>query len=203
MTSTTVAAREIGPARSVTPARSSLGPVRDGGEANLPAVPRRGGTPGLGRNSSDDDILGLGTTGNHLSSRERENDLDAQLAFDFDAEHSQENDTETRRDAGESPLSKDANGEPENLRAVFDANPSLRKDWEDANAYRESFSTPEEARNAIVMLSDLNRMDALFFSQRPEDHAERAGSIARLDPAAFESWARAMGAQATRSAIPQ
>ena len=87
-------------------------------------------------------------------------------------------------------------GAPENLRTVFDANPELRKDWQDAHAFRECFATPDDARNATVMLADLNRMDALFFSRRPEDHAELARSIARLDPDAFASLAKAMGAQA-------
>jgi hypothetical protein len=198
MTSTTVASRETGAARPITPARSSLGGTAVRGEANSSAVSRRAGTPVLARNASDDDILGLGAAGNRASNRGRESDLDAQLAFDFDGEPSQENDSETRRDTGQSPSRESANGEPENLRAVFDANPELRKDWEDANAYRESFATPEDARNATAMLSDLNRMDALFFSRRPEDHAELARSIASLDPAAFDSLARAMGAQAAK-----
>ena len=39
-------------------------------------------------------------------------------------------------------------------------------------------------------------MDALFYSRRPEDHAELARSIAELDPAAFASLAKAIGEQA-------
>ena len=82
--------------------------------------------------------------------------------------------------------------EPENLRTVFDANPELRQAWQDANAYRETFATPEDARAATAQLADLDRMDALFFSRRPEDHAELARSIVTLDPAAFASLAQAM-----------
>jgi hypothetical protein len=201
MTSTTVVARDTSPARSATPARSSFGGSGDRNDANSAPVSRRAGTPGLGRNASDDDILGLATSGNRLSARGRENDLDPQLAFDFDAEPSQGNDTGTRLDDDLSPSRESKNGEPDNLRAVFDANPALRKDWEDANAYRESFATPEDARNATAMLSDLNRMDALFFSRRPEDHAELARSIASLDPAAFESLARAMSAQSAKEPV--
>ena len=37
-------------------------------------------------------------------------------------------------------------------------------------------------------------MDALFFSQRPEDHAELARSVAQLDPQSFASLARAISA---------
>jgi hypothetical protein len=40
-------------------------------------------------------------------------------------------------------------------------------------------------------------MDALFFSQRPEDHVELARAVARLDPQAFASLARAMSTLAT------
>jgi hypothetical protein len=40
-------------------------------------------------------------------------------------------------------------------------------------------------------------MDALFFSQRPEDHVELAGAVAQLDPQAFASLARAMSTLAT------
>jgi len=69
---------------------------------------------------------------------------------------------------------------------VLDANPELRDAWHDAKAYREMFATPEEA------LDDLNRMDALFFSRRPEDHAELARAVSQLDPQSFASLARAM-----------
>ena len=92
------------------------------------------------------------------------------------------------------------NGEPEELRAAFDANPELRRAWQDAHAYRETFATPEEARNATALLADLDRMDALFFSRRPEDHAELARAVAALDPAAFASLAHAMSGLATRGA---
>jgi hypothetical protein len=81
---------------------------------------------------------------------------------------------------------------PEELRATLDANPDLRRAWDDAQSYRESFASPEEARTASALLADLDRMDALFFSRRPEDHAELARAVASLDPAAFASLAQAM-----------
>jgi hypothetical protein len=87
--------------------------------------------------------------------------------------------------------------EPEALRATLDANPELRRAWDDAEAYRETFATPEAARNATALLADLDRMDALFFSRRPEDHAELARTVASLDPAAFASLAQAMSGLAT------
>ncbi|MGA8142926.1 MAG: hypothetical protein WB987_03430 [Candidatus Acidiferrales bacterium] len=82
--------------------------------------------------------------------------------------------------------------EPANLREAFDANPELRTAWNDANEYREAFATPEEARHARALLGELNRMDALFFSRRPEDHAALARAIADLDPASFQSLTRAI-----------
>src|ERR1700733_5141855 len=82
--------------------------------------------------------------------------------------------------------------EPAHLRAALEANPELRAAWRDAKAYRETFATPEEARTATGMLADLNRMDALFFSRHPEDHAQLARAVAELDPVAFTSLARAM-----------
>jgi HPt (histidine-containing phosphotransfer) domain-containing protein len=83
-------------------------------------------------------------------------------------------------------------GEPAHLQAAFAANPELRTAWHDAKSYRETFATPEEAKAATGMLADLNRMDALFFSHRPEDHEQLARAVADLDPAAFASLARAM-----------
>jgi hypothetical protein len=102
------------------------------------------------------------------------------------------------RDGGQDPESiaehatDEPETEPENLRGAFDANPELRQAWQDAQAYRETFATPDDARAATALLADLDRMDALFFSRRPEDHVALARSVADLDPAAFASLARAM-----------
>jgi len=82
--------------------------------------------------------------------------------------------------------------EPAHLKAALEANPELRSAWREAKAYRETFATPEAARAATGMLADLNRMDALFYSRRPEDHAKLARAVADLDPDAFASLARAM-----------
>lgn len=78
------------------------------------------------------------------------------------------------------------------IQAALDAHPEVRQAWEDAKSYRKVFATPEEARAATALLNDLNRMDALFFSHRTEDHAELARAVAALDPAAFASLAQAM-----------
>jgi len=82
--------------------------------------------------------------------------------------------------------------EPAHLKPALEENPELRAAWREAKAYREAFATPEAARAATGMLADLNRMDALFFSRRPEDHAKLARAVADLDPDAFASLARAM-----------
>jgi len=107
---------------------------------------------------------------------------------------------ERTRDDIAPPAADPTNAEPENLRPVLDANPDLRRAWDDAHSYRESFATPDDARAATALLADLDRMDALFFSRRPEDHAELARAVAALDPAAFASLAQAMTGLATGSA---
>jgi hypothetical protein len=106
---------------------------------------------------------------------------------------------EQGEEAAGHPETGAASTEPEKLRAAFDANPELRRAWQDAREYRETFATPEEARAATALLGDLDRMDALFFSQRPEDHAALARAVADLDPAAFASLAKAMNVLATEA----
>lgn len=65
---------------------------------------------------------------------------------------------------------------PEEFCAVLDEHPQSRSAWEDETAYRESFASPEEVRQAIRLVDELNRLDALFFSTHPQDHAELAQS---------------------------
>jgi hypothetical protein len=91
-------------------------------------------------------------------------------------------------DAAERGLAEDS----DDLSQILDSKPELRSAWNEAKEYRAVFATPAEARAATKLLGDLNRMDALFFSKRPEDHAELARHVAQLDPAAFASLARAM-----------
>jgi hypothetical protein len=83
-------------------------------------------------------------------------------------------------------------GLPENLRVALEENPELRTAWQDAQEYRKTFATPEAARQATALLTDRDRMDALFFSRKPEDHAELARLVAALDPVAFASLAKAI-----------
>jgi hypothetical protein len=82
--------------------------------------------------------------------------------------------------------------DPAHFRNIFEANPELRQAWHDAEQYRATFATPEAARAATAQLADLDRMDALFFSHRPEDHAELARAVATLDPQAFAGLAQAI-----------
>jgi len=137
--------------------------------------PARAHPTNLSRNATDDEILGL---------------LDS--AATGRAGASDQDNAADRSTADQTPT---ANSEPENLRAVFDAHPEARRAWRDAQAYRETFATPEDARAATALLADLDRMDQLFFSQRPEDHAELARAVAQLNPAAFASLATAIAHQ--------
>ena len=160
------------------------------------------------RTATDDEILGISTSARKpLDPR--------QLALDFDADspvgaqHAAPGEAApSSRDVQDSrvPASSEANHDPdaptspatapEHLREIIDANPELRRAWDDANTYRETIGTPEEAREAKVLLADLNHLDALFFSRHPEDHAELARQVANLDPQAFKSLANAMAKQA-------
>jgi hypothetical protein len=146
------------------------------------------------RAATDDEILGI-TTSAKKPLDER------QLALDFDAaEAPTAASSEANADPGV-PASPTTENAPEHLREIIDANPELRRAWDDANAYRETIGTPEEAREAKVLLADLNHLDALFFSRHPADHAELARQVANLDPQAFESLANAMAAQAANGFV--
>ena len=154
--------------------------------------------------ATDDEILGI------TSPRKNPPRDAAQLEFDFDAAPSSTTLSSRARadvwpdegpavdsaqgiaDTRTAPATHASTPEPAHLRATFDSNPELRAAWHDASAYRESFATPEAARQATALLADVNHMDALFFSRRPEDHASLARAIANLDPASFASLANAM-----------
>jgi hypothetical protein len=185
---------------------------------SIPA-PSRNVTPSAAPppRATDDEILGI------ASPRKNPTRNADQLEFDFDAAPVAQailpvpqtatstiapaslTDADSAVDASGNatrPAGASTAAEPAHLRATFDANPELRAAWHDAGAYRQSFATPEAAREATALLADVNHMDALFFSRRPEDHAALARAIANLDPAAFASLANAM-ADFARSANPQ
>jgi hypothetical protein len=142
--------------------------------------------------ATDDEILGL----------------DPSASSSVDAVKASLRPAPTQDDWADAPETVDAanaaNADiPEPIRAALDANPDLRRAWDDAQAYREAFATPEAARVATSQLADLDRLDSLFYSRRPEDHAELARTVASLDPEAFASLANAMHEFAgARHAVP-
>jgi len=161
------------------------------------ASARRASSARPGPAATDDEILGLEPSSSPSADAERAGLSPAPTADDH----------LVGPEAGDFINTADA-ASPESVRAALEANPDLRRAWDDARAYREAFVTPDAARAATARLTDLDRMDALFFSRRPEDHAELARAVAALDPAAFASLAQAMqglvGAQHARpDADPQ
>jgi hypothetical protein len=155
--------------------------------------PQRAMSARTNRYASDDEILGIGSAASPTRSGS------GLLAFDTDAGNAESEFEATANGVSEtnadSVIAQESPGDPQTdlqIQAALDANPELRRAWKDAQSYRQAFATPEEARAATQLLLDLNRMDALFFSGRPEDHAELARSVAILDPSAFASLAEAM-----------
>lgn len=157
--------------------------------AHAQASPAGPTTRSLRRNATDDEILGI--TYGHRKDPGAAAESSSDSEENNCSQESNASDRESLSTTGDPGL---AEAEPEELRGVLDANPKLRSAWDDAQAYRKVFATPEEARTATALLADLNRMDALFFSQRPEDHMQLAHTIAELDPTAFASLARAINA---------
>ena len=146
------------------------------------------------RAATDDEILGINKV-----TRESPSNAD-QIVLDSEGGPEAESASARRSGQHEEAIVADADAnEPDHLRTALHANPELRAAWHEAQAYRETFSTPEEARAATVLLADFNRMDALFFSRHPEDHVELARAVAHLDPAAFASLARAMNGLAAQT----
>jgi hypothetical protein len=173
----------------VKSARPVDAPPRTANPELMPAAPR-----GVRRGATDDEILGI-----NYAPEDNSRNAD-QLALEFDEAPEAGNDSARGDSANKDGASTDsAASEPERLRATLDANPELRAAWHEAQEYRETFATPEAARAATGLLADLNRMDALFFSGRPEDHAELARAVADLNPASFASLVQAMNGLATEA----
>jgi len=159
----------------------------------------------LNRYATDDEILGIGS----CAAPARTNAAGPDGDFNLGADEAQSSGAgvgsntrsgQTADASAADPALKSGAALDEQLQTALDNSPELRRAWQDAQSYRETFATPEEARAATALLGDLDRMDALFFSQRPEDHAELARAVASLDPAAFASLAQAMNALATDAA---
>src|SRR6185437_15434610 len=145
---------------------------------------KRQGRESLPRNASDDEILGI------MSSSAAGTPESPQLALDFDKANGDDG-RDADSEADGSPWREGrGEGDSERLQSVLEENPELRRAWDDASAYREMFATPEDAKAATGLLTELNQIDALFFSKRTEDHATLARHIAQMDPAAFALLAR-------------
>ncbi len=141
---------------------------------------------------SVDEILGLATTASTAAN------FKAPSTIDFDSPES---------DQGTNAQLNSPAPDPAQFRAIFESNPELRDAWRDAQSFREIFPdvesaravqklfpTLEDARSANSQVADLARLDTLFFSNRPESHAELAAAIYRLNPTAFRNLAQMMNA---------
>jgi len=146
------------------------------------------------RRASDDEILGL------MQGPEPSRSENSQSDLDSGAEISSATRSDGDLHGKNSPLKTSSEQRlPENLCIVLEQSPEVYAAWQDAQEYRKTFETPEAARQATALLADLNRMDAVFFSHKPEDHAELVRSVAALDPLAFASLARAITELANNS----
>jgi len=182
---------------ATTPAQSHSGALRVEVAAPTPAT-------ATAYRPSDDEILGLVT---HIAAPSSDNL--ARDVFDIEVNHPGQG-NETQQNTGQT--------EPAQFQAIFESNPELRDAWREAQSFREIFPdiesareiqklfpTVDDARAANTQVADLARIDALFFSNRPESHAELAAAIYRLNPNAFRSLAQmmnAMTASAERDRLP-
>lgn len=171
----------------VSEARSTADGAPKKNESRI-ASGRAGNRTAASAAPTDDEILGIATAAKSAPG-------DGQSGFDW--EDSNADRIPDRTNQGETT---ETQTEARTLEAALQGNPELKQAWEDVQAYRESFRTPAEARAATASLADLARMDALFFSGRPADHAELARAVASLDPAAFRSLARVMSEVANEGA---
>jgi hypothetical protein len=176
---TTEAVRETtGPERSGKSGRSLRDPVE----------------PQKPLDSTDDEILGLTTSTVKRVNDDELADSAPDDAEGLDGDKNAAKPDDVDEDAEEKAKAADA----EALNAILAGNAELKSAWDDAKAYREVFESPEKAREAVALLGDLDRMDAMFFSRRTSDHARLAESIADLDADAFASLAKSMANEAER-----
>lgn len=194
-TGTSAGADEVSSARETRTRTRRTAPSHPRRPANAdPAVPSSRARAG-NRYATDDEILGISWGTVPAGSSESPADS-VVVTADRGQEHAEAANADAGAEQSDDALATNANSDAlvdEQLQAALDAHPDLRRAWEDAESYREAFATPEEARAATALLGDLDRMDALFFSHRAEDHAELARAVANLDPVAFASLAQAMG----------
>jgi hypothetical protein len=194
------------------------------------SAPNRGNVAHLGSRESDDpfaDSPGANSAAGNSSrvnanaaddTRADSRDAPADGATNSDANSDSSANADSNADAdadadANSETSADPGADPAEFRAIFEANPPLRDAWRDAQTFRElfpnaadareiqkMFPNAEAARAAGQQLNDLARLDTLFFSNRPETHAELAAAVYRLNPAAFRNLARVMNAISSSAA---
>ena len=145
--------------------------------------------------ATDDEILGL--DGIHEDNPPQRRPSTPRNGRNDDDTKANQPETGTGNETTGRDVPQDGRGRPETeaTEEFLEANPDLRRARDDAQEYRKVFASPEDARQANALIGDLNRLDALFFSRSPEDHAELARSIAELDPMAFDSLVKAMSAE--------
>jgi hypothetical protein len=158
------------------------------------------------RQLSDDEILGLVTTVQRPGDEAHADASDAPLGRDQNGRlgHGLSNASQSDDDAEATGYDDDtaanenqaaADCIPVALAKVIDANPQLRQLFDEAQAYRAVFASPDAARDAKNQLDEL---DGMFFSAQPADHAALAARIHELSPDAFHSFARAVQAHAAK-----
>ena len=78
------------------------------------------------------------------------------------------------------------------LREIMEEHPELRERWMRGVRTGKCLRRRRRRRGGRLV-ADVNRLDALFFSRRPEDHAELARAVETLDRDAFAMLAKSMG----------
>ena len=94
------------------------------------------------RNATDDEILGLIAEAALDGAGAAERDARAERQYESGERGGEGSDKKRARRVCDAARPGE-DGDPERLRAAFEANPELRQAWDDAKAYREAFATPE------------------------------------------------------------
>ncbi|HXT85471.1 MAG TPA: hypothetical protein VN745_00480 [Verrucomicrobiae bacterium] len=152
------------------------------------------------KSPSDDEILGLVTSVARPTSVDGA-DADAQFVSDG-AKNVTADAGGAEATTGESAIPQDATvtaavNSPE-IAQILDSHPELRDAVESAQQVRAVFQTPAAAQDAKTQLDEL---DAMFFSGAPTGHAALAARIHELSPEAFQGLASAMKEHAAKIGV--
>ena len=151
---------------------------------------------------SDDEILGLVTSVARPASVDGA-DADTQFLSDG-ANNAAAGADGAALTTGESAASQGQNAAPAapvrsaDLAQILESHPELRDAVESAQQFRAIFPTPAAAQDAKTQLDEL---DAMFFSAAPADHAALAARIHELSPETFQGLANAMKEHAGKIGI--